>query len=317
MAEIVLVHGIGQEQQGQRSLEALWLPALADGIAAAGDEQTADRIWSSNRTSTPGISVRMAAYGDLFRDADAQGAGGADDAVADDAELAGEIAREWLQRGADRGDSATRGVAARELGYLSDDLEPMGAGHELARKLLVAVARVPWFASASMAVAQRVVNSSLAQVTRYLTDPQLNEAIRARVAAHIGPETRAVIGHSLGSVVAYEVVAALRPDLPILITLGSPLGLDTIIYQRVKPQPPTCPAGTALWVNVADRDDLVAADPQIATRFPMPESTHGAFEAGWLEDHSVDNGPSPHSAEFYLRKAVVGRHLSAVLGDRR
>src|SRR6516225_8981118 len=47
--------------------------------------------------------------------------------------------------------------------------------------------------------------------------------------------------HSLGSVVAYEATQELEHPLPLLITLGSPLGLNTIVYQRLRPQPPSFP----------------------------------------------------------------------------
>ena len=47
MATIVLVHGIAQEQLGASTLEKTWIPALADGVAKAGDQTLADRIWRS------------------------------------------------------------------------------------------------------------------------------------------------------------------------------------------------------------------------------------------------------------------------------
>ena len=46
----------------------------------------------------------------------------------------------------------------------------------------------------------------------------------------IGSETQEVIGHSLGSVVVYEIAHRLDHPLAPLATLVSPLGLDTITY---------------------------------------------------------------------------------------
>lgn len=82
----------------------------------------------------------------------------------------------------------------------------------------------------------------LLQVTRYLTEDDLRAAAQAKVAALLDEETQLVIGHSLGSVVAWEACQALDRPLPVLITLGSTLGLDNVVYPRLGPQPPTwCP----------------------------------------------------------------------------
>jgi hypothetical protein len=75
------------------------------------------------------------------------------------------------------------------------------------------------------AVSDRLLISNLKQVRRYFTEPELRDAVRARAAELITSDTRVVVGHSLGSVVAYEVLCALRPERPplTLVTLGSPL----------------------------------------------------------------------------------------------
>jgi len=81
----------------------------------------------------------------------------------------------------------------------------------------------------------------LLQVTRYLTEDDLRAAAQARVAALLDEDTQLVIGHSLGSVLAWEACQALDRPLPVLVTLGSPLGLDTVVYPRLRPQPPAWP----------------------------------------------------------------------------
>jgi hypothetical protein len=65
MAEIVLVHGIDQQQKSADKLESEWLPALAGGVRVAGFPGIADRIWRD--AAKPGaIETRMAFYGYLF-----------------------------------------------------------------------------------------------------------------------------------------------------------------------------------------------------------------------------------------------------------
>src|SRR5688572_25769476 len=75
MSEIVLIHGIAQEQENADTLEEKWLPALAGGIRAAGHAELADRIWR-NRHREDAVDVRMAAYGDLFLTPGAMGSDG-------------------------------------------------------------------------------------------------------------------------------------------------------------------------------------------------------------------------------------------------
>ena len=51
---------------------------------------------------------------------------------------------------------------------------------------------------------------SLKQVILFLTDPTVNDRALARVHEEVDDSTRALIGHSLGSVVAYEYLCRYR-----------------------------------------------------------------------------------------------------------
>ncbi|WP_328442749.1 hypothetical protein [Amycolatopsis sp. NBC_00438] len=301
MAKIVLLHGIGQEQKSADTLEAEWLPALAGGVRLAGYPDLADRLW---RGGTPG-DVRMAFYGDVFERREIQGS---DDSL-DEEELdfAVSLAREWLTRFAESAsDPADREAARAELDALIGQAgEPQGA-RAAARPVINALARVGPFARFGVTMAERTVVKALRQVTRYLTDDDVRERTQARVSEHLGPDTHIVIGHSLGSVVAYEAVHRHERPLALLVTLGSPLGLRTIVYDRTRPQPPHIPAHLARWLNLADRDDLVAARPDLTPWFPGAD---GVLESRY----TVDNGAKPHEATFYLSKPEVGAAVAAVL----
>ena len=88
-----------------------------------------------------------------------------------------------------------------------------------------------------MAFAERYVVTALTQVTRYLTDEMTRALAQQRVLDLVEDDTKVVIGHSLGSVVAYESMHRLNAALPLLVTLGSPLGLRTIVKDRLRPAP--------------------------------------------------------------------------------
>lgn len=310
MAQVILIHGIAQEQGHADTLEAAWLPALAGGVRAAGHPELADRLWRHG-PAAEGIEVRMAFYADLFLPRDSQGRDDdLTDLTAEQHALAAALAAEWLRRAASREGHPDQHTAATQLAYIDPSHEDQGIREETFRAILNGTARLRWFAALGTAFAERFVNKSLRQVTGYLTDPELRNQIRQRVLHHLGADTRIIIGHSLGSVIAYEIAAAhLNRPLPLLLTLGSPLGLRTIIYDRLQPQPPVYPEHVARWVNIADRNDLVAAQPDLAPLFQGGEPGTAVLESCW----TIDNGAQPHDARFYLTKRQVGLPIARAL----
>ena len=65
------------------------------------------------------------------------------------------------------------------------------------------------------------------------------------------------------------------------------------------------------WVNVADTDDFIAAEPDLAALFSAGIPEGATFEGGY----TVDNGAQPHCGTFYLGKVQVGRPIGQVLAD--
>ena len=63
-------------------------------------------------------------------------------------------------------------------------------------------------------LAERAMLFYLQQVRRYMTDPVVRAAVQGRAAAGVGEDTRVVVWHSLGSVVAYEALCA-HPEWPV------------------------------------------------------------------------------------------------------
>jgi len=309
MAEIVFVHGIDQQQESSDKLESVWLPALAGGVRVAGFPDVADRIWRG--TGKPGsIEARMAFYGSLFLVPGQQG----DDLgefTPKEAEFADVLALEWLQHVAKRATKEkTRQAGARELAFVTRQMgAEQGIGNVM-RSAIGSLAKIPWFAPYGMGVAERFIKRSLVQVTRYFTNEDIRSAALKSVFRLIGPETKILIGHSLGSVIAYEAAQRMERPLSLLLTLGSPLGIQTIIYQRLRPQPPGFPPTVRRWVNVADREDYIAVEPDLKGLFSAGMPTGAVFEGGY----TVDNGADPHNSDFYLGKVQVGTPVGEVFG---
>jgi len=308
VAVIVLVHGIAQEQRSADDLEAEWLPALAGGLRNAGYPELADRLWRGQDVRG-GIEARMAFYGDRFLRPGTMGLD-PDQLTADQQALAEQFAQAWLERAAlEMSDPRDRRTAQIELARLDDSLGQTQGPRAAVRSTVAGLARLRWFAQPTMAFAERFVRRALAQATRYFTDEETRSYVQERVTQLIGPDTRVLVGHSLGSVVAYEVAHQLTQPLSLLVTVGSPLGLRTIVYERLRPQPPSFPHQVSYWVNVADRDDLVAAAPDLTQLFATNQPATARFEGGW----TVDTGAKPHTPTFYLTKTQVGRPIAKAL----
>ncbi|SCF94249.1 hypothetical protein GA0115254_126580 [Streptomyces sp. Ncost-T10-10d] len=157
----------------------------------------------------------------------------------------------------------------------------------------------------------RALVFDLKQVRRYLLDDDLRTAARERVQEQIGPDTHVLIGHSLGSVIAYEALCAM-PEHPVkaLVTLGSPLGMR-MVFDRLLPRPGDWPGRPLLsdrtdrpgpgpdpaprWTNVVDAGDVVAVVKDLSLLFGPS-----------LEGKVVHNGSHAHEATAYLTAAPTG-----------
>ena len=309
MSALILVHGIDNEQLTPDGVEAEWVPALAGGVRLAGRPDIADRLWPP-RSRHDAITCRAAYYGDLFRPHDQQGC---TTDLRDLRPIKRLLPRHWPWSGSNgspsRPASSVDGAQARfalNLARDSDQNEVQGIGN-IQRQIIKTLAGNSWLAQAVMFLAERFVFRALIQVTRYLSDEMIRALAQQRVLNLVEDDTRIIIGHSLGSVVAYESAHRLAQPLPLLVTLGSPLGLRTIVTDRLCP-PLSYPPTVDRWVNVADREDFIAAELDLG-----PNLACGTPGSSRFEPVMADNGSAPHSAVHYLGRIAVGKALSEVL----
>jgi hypothetical protein len=209
-----------------------------------------------------------------------------------------ELALAWLTAAATSSDpevALAAGIALSEVE--GAEQLPGSMGPELARRAVAAISKVALFGGPTFHAAQKINRTHLWQVTAYVNnyDNAKNEVFE-RFKAVVGDETRIVLAHSLGTVVAYESIHRLGLELDLFLTTGSPLGLNTVIYPKLIPEP-AFPAGVRRWVNVADREDFIAADPTLADRFPANDQRR-------IEDIEVaNNGP-------FIRHHHITEYLS-------
>jgi hypothetical protein len=311
VADIVFVHGIAQELRSAADLETEWLPSLAGGLENAGHADLADRLHRQAGAPTSAVSVRMAFYGHQFRAPDRQGLQ-PEKLGPEEALIAEEVAFDLLKNATKSSHPRDAAEAERAVTAITrDQHDQQGGTAQFGGRAVAALDRLPWFTRGGLA-ALALKDRTLAQVTSYLADPTIRQYAKDQVTARLTADTQVVIGHSLGSVVAYEVLRA-RPDdqpVPLLLTLGSPLGLSAI--NRRLQQPPAFPAAISRWVNLAAPDDIVAARPNLLPVFDQHRPTQARFDRTW----KVDNGSEPHRAGHYLTAQSCGHAIADALSSR-
>lgn len=146
----------------------------------------------------------------------------------------------------------------------------------------------------------------LDQAGRFLAAGDVRRKVRARVDEVLTEQTELVIAHSLGTIVAYMVLAD-RPEVsPAFITMGSPLA-RSFVFDQLKPEPEDgvglWPGGVRSWTNIAAVGDPACGGKGFGRRF-----------GDEVVEHMVDNGHRAHDPGPYLNAAVTGAAAARGLG---
>lgn len=114
-----------------------------------------------------------------------------------------------------------------------------------------------------------------------------------------------VLAHSLGTIIAYDVLREQRPaprEVPLLLTVGSPLGVQEV--QDLITRPLEVPAGVGAWRNVSDARDVVALDHTLRPAYVPPDV---------CTDFTVINdSANHHGIREYLRTVPVREAVLAL-----
>jgi hypothetical protein len=147
----------------------------------------------------------------------------------------------------------------------------------------------------------------------------LKEPLRT---AREGSRPVLLIGHSMGSVIAYDTLWQLSREeddpcpIDLWLTMGSPLGqryLQRRLLGHEAKGALRYPAGVRRWVNLAAVGDLTAIDPELADDF-APMLRYGLVES--IEDLALyghfraDGELNVHSEYGYLANAVTGKLIA-------
>jgi len=285
MAGILVVHGIGQELEGPSTLHARLFPALHDGLLRAGADIGPE-------------DVTFASYGELFRP---RSEFLAPTVHYDASDVQPGYEEDLLMALWER-------AAGCDGAVIPPDEEVLGHTPSVARRGVAALSRSKFLAG----IGESAFVGDLKQVSTYFKDEKMRTATQEMVAGAIAEDTRVIVGHSLGSVVAYEVLFAhSHQQVRALVTLGSPLGLRNVVFDRLRPAPAAVPGSNQvmgawppvrMWANVADTGDIVAAVEDLRPLF-------GAD----IRQLRVHNGAKAHDMTSYLTDPGTGQLILAGL----
>lgn len=133
-----------------------------------------------------------------------------------------------------------------------------------------------------------------------------------------------IIGHSMGSIIAYDVLTFTIPEVEIhtFLTMGSPLGLPVIRAKiaaesnsnHLDPvQLLTPPNVYNRWINYSDLEDKIALIYNLTEKFA--QNSHGIHVENIVVDNNyeINSHKNPHKSFGYLRTPEIAEQLAGFL----
>ncbi|MEZ6129189.1 MAG: hypothetical protein R3C59_10945 [Planctomycetaceae bacterium] len=286
--QLVFVHGRAQEHKNATELKAEWVDAWKKGLA-------------KNGLSLPlaDADIRFPYYGQTLYDL---AKNKPSDQIAD-----------IIVRGDDVNEKETQFV--RE--YVIEIQKKAGISDEQVLEILNdpsverGIQNWKWVRAILTTLDTHVPGASAASislVTRdvflYLKNPGFQNMIDNGVRSAFTPNVETVVvGHSLGSIVSYNMLRrdgkSLGWKVPLYVTLGAPLAV-THVKDALKPiQHPSC---VTKWFNAMDSRDIVSLYPLDAAHFAITPAIENKT--------NVDNPTSNrHGISGYLSDPVVAKRI--------
>ncbi|WP_216660134.1 alpha/beta hydrolase [Paenarthrobacter sp. CM16] len=145
------------------------------------------------------------------------------------------------------------------------------------------------------------------QAHNYLNNPNIRAQVLDRILGKLPESGRLVIvGHSLGSVIAADIVRRLPVGLEVagMVTIGSPLANGAFDMDKLRDTLSEPPTNLAWWVNFWNVADPVAAHRGVSSAFP------------WMIDFRINTKALPfsaHAAAEYLANDAVAAAIGFAL----
>jgi hypothetical protein len=173
------------------------------------------------------------------------------------------------------------------------------------------------------AIAGAVLKAKLQDLALYYDDRSKRELLRDRleetISKHRGKRLM-VIAHSMGSIVAYDVLrrlgkidSTLRIDH--FVTIGSPLGLPHVKHRIYEENDLVrTPSIVRRWTNFSDRRDPVALDTHLSDDFKANDRSVKVKDDLVLNGYQNPEGdPNFHKSYGYLRTPEISRLIRSFI----
>lgn len=286
---LVFVHGRSQQGKDPEKLKTLWTETLKKGVDKYGGSLPND------------ISISFPFYGDLLddyanqlqvpltTDIQTKGSPPNSDFLTFQSNIAEEI-------------RIKAGITEEQVDaeYGPNPKEKGPQNWEWVQALLRAIDK-----NAS-GLSQGMLEVFMRDVYLYTKRAGVRDEIDRIVASELTEDPTVVVGHSLGSVVAYNVLRSSRDNLSVSLymSLGSPLGIRAI---RNEFRPLRFPSSADAWFNAYDEKDIVALFPLDSTNFPVNPAIENY---SGIKNHTSNN----HGIIGYLDNKEVARRIMSALG---
>ncbi|MFF5143768.1 trypsin-like serine peptidase [Streptomyces sp. NPDC013157] len=297
---MVFLHGRGQQGKDPEALRREWAAGLNNGLTRAGRAtvEPAD-IWfpyyGDRLAERTGGETAVAAAAALLDGASAPSA----------AEAVGRLTAESTR------DSDAYGQLLREAAVKvgmqeeADPTEGVPAASEGLDQLVGTFHRALTWLAASTDVDEWTIATVFGDVSRYLSVPGVRDAVLDTVLGTMPDHDELIlVTHSLGTVVGMDLLDRLSNgiDRVLLVTLGSPLGMDAV-NSRLLTGAPHPPPGVDRWVNAWCPTDAVAIGCPL-----------GDPRWGELSQPGVTNAQGrAHNVTEYLAHATVAGPIGQAL----
>ncbi|WP_434361778.1 alpha/beta hydrolase [Parasalinivibrio latis] len=170
-------------------------------------------------------------------------------------------------------------------------------------------------------LARKIAKKMLKDLGKYYSQPTFKTSVDNRlrdVLVENKDNEIILVSHSMGTIVAYEVLRKLGRDnqvkdfqLEHWITLGSPLGISAvqgnIINTHNRLRTPSCVR--ASWVNFSDPGDFVCLDTHLADDYEANSTKIGVKDILVCNDYPNNE----HKSYGYLRTPEFSEHLASLL----
>lgn len=264
--KLLLVHGRSQGGKDPVKLKSKWLAAFDKGLQKNG------------LTIPSGVEIDFPFYGDRLDEfvrrfelpADPavapKGSGAFDDYAAFRAQVAQEM-------------QARAGISDAEV---RSEMRPAPEADKGMQNWEWVQAIVRLLDRHVTGVSRTTIEVFLRDVFLYTQRDVVRDAIDAIVAEMFTADTAVVVGHSLGSVVAYNILKAQARKVLLYVSVGSPLAIRAV---RKTLTPLSNPTGAKGWYNAYDPKDIVALYPLDKDNFDVaPEITNNGTVHNWTDN---------------------------------